>query len=239
MKRYFRTAGITPDEGPNRDQTARKLRSESGFTLAETLLAVFIMLLVSVIVSTGMPAAMNAYRKVVLAANAKTMLSTAVTALHDEISTAWKVENSADNQSLTYFNASTGAKSMIAKYDHTKYSTESEPNPDLPSDSHKDAVTGSVWIWDYIPLVYDLIHDSDDEEGKGHEMISGAGFTPRMYVTYDTIVYNAGVVTISGLSVWNVDDDERPLAELLGATGAPRNLVIRVISADSVDSMEP
>lgn len=228
MKRYFRTAGITPDEGPNRDQTARKLRSESGFTLAETLLAVFIMLLVSVIVSTGMPAAMNAYRKVVLAANAKTMLSTAVTALHDEISTAWKVENSADHQSLTYFNASTGAKSRINKY---VPATEGDPNP--------DAIAGSVWIWDYIPLVYDLIHDSGDEEGKGHEMISGAGFTPRMYVTYESIVYNAGVVTISGLKVYKHEDTpdvvDVELTGLVGEDGTAKDLIIRVISADSVE----
>ena len=55
-----------------------KLKDSRGFSLAETLLAVLILLLVSVVVATGMPAVTNAYNKVVLGANAKTMLSTAV-----------------------------------------------------------------------------------------------------------------------------------------------------------------
>lgn len=224
MKRYHRTAEITPDRGPFRDRTARRLRSGSGFTLAETLLAVLILLLVSVIVSTGMPAAMNAYRKVVLSANAKTMLSTAITALHDEIGTAWKVENSTDRKSLTYFNASTGAKSRIAKY---VPATEGDPNP--------DAIAGSVWIWDYISLKDDLIHEDSAEVGDGYEMISGVGLTPRMYVTYESIDYDddKGVVTISGLKVCNFDHENEMLAQLAGTDGNPKTLKIRVISADS------
>lgn len=92
----------------------RKIRARSGFTLAETLLAVLIMLLVSVIVATGMPAVTNAYNKVVLGANAKVMLSTAITALHDEIGTAWQVNRAPDKKSITYFNADKGAQSTIS-----------------------------------------------------------------------------------------------------------------------------
>ena len=57
----------------------RKLRSNKGFTLAETLLAVLILLLVSTIVATGIPAARNAYEKVVEASNAQAVLATAAT----------------------------------------------------------------------------------------------------------------------------------------------------------------
>ena len=51
-----------------------KIRSARGFTLAETRLAVIILLLAAAIVATGIPAARNAYEKVVLASNAEILL---------------------------------------------------------------------------------------------------------------------------------------------------------------------
>jgi len=48
-----------------------KMKSQAGFSLAETLVAILILLLVSVIVANGVPVAQNAYEKVVVGANAK------------------------------------------------------------------------------------------------------------------------------------------------------------------------
>ena len=53
-----------------------KLKRKSGFTLAETLLAVLILLPVSGIVETGIHVARNIYQKVVIGANAQALLST-------------------------------------------------------------------------------------------------------------------------------------------------------------------
>ena len=53
-----------------------KLNNEDGFTLAETLMTVLIMLLVSSVIAAGIPAAAKAYRKAVDAANAQVLLST-------------------------------------------------------------------------------------------------------------------------------------------------------------------
>ena len=101
-----------------------KLRSQSGFTLAETLLAVLILLLVSVIVATGMPAARNAYEKVVVASNAQALLSTAAISLRNELGTAWNVIIDDDTaktiagtpgKSVTYNSANTGGLSKIDK----------------------------------------------------------------------------------------------------------------------------
>ena len=191
-----------------------KLKDRRGFSLAETLLAVLILLLVSVVVATGMPAATNAYNKVILGANAKTMLSTAVTALHDEIGTAWQVENSTDHKSLTYFNGSTGAKSKIslgAEY--------------------------SIQIQDYISLSEDLIHDADPtkvKQGEAHVLVYGASFKPEMYVTYESISYADGIVTITGLKVYKkTGDTVTVLAELIGENGSTIPFTIRVISADA------
>ena len=74
--------------GPVRKK-GKKIRDAHGFTLAETLLAVLILLMVSGIVAAGIPVAKKAYEKVVLAADAQLLLSTTVAELRDEIGTAW------------------------------------------------------------------------------------------------------------------------------------------------------
>ena len=96
-----------------------KLKNRSGFTLAETLLAVLILLLVSTIVATGVPVAQRAYEKVVVAANAQLLLSTTATALRDELGTAWDVSiikktiGSKQTDVVSYFSADTGALSEL------------------------------------------------------------------------------------------------------------------------------
>lgn len=66
----------------------RKLKSALGFSLAETFLAVLILLMVSTIVASGIPVAADVYKKVVEAANAQLLLSTTMTVLRDELGTA-------------------------------------------------------------------------------------------------------------------------------------------------------
>lgn len=90
----------------------RSMKSQAGFTLAETLLAVLILLLVGVIVATGMPAVQNAYDKVVVAANAQALLSTATEALRDELGSAWSVDLQPDG-TIEYYSADTGARSIL------------------------------------------------------------------------------------------------------------------------------
>ena len=90
----------------------RKRKSRAGFTLAETLLAVTILLLVSSIVVAGIPAAKNAYEKVVLASDAEMMLSTAASTLRDELGTAWGVK--VVNGVVTYYSADTGMRSELS-----------------------------------------------------------------------------------------------------------------------------
>lgn len=195
----------------------RKLSNKRGFTLAETLLAVLILLLVSVVVATGMPAATNAYNKVILGANAKVMLSTAITALHDEIGTAWRIEPSPDKKSITYFNASTGAKSKIF----------------LDTDSYN-----AIQVQDYIPLNddKDLIHVNDGTaaEGEPYHLVSDS--QSSMSVTYTTIEYDSGIVTITGLKVCKQDKNKTVLAEFAGEDGAAKAFKIRVISKDVIET---
>lgn len=66
----------------------RKLKEKRGFTLGETLVAVLILLMVVGVIGGAIPAAGKAYVKVVDGANAQILLSTAMTVLRDELSTA-------------------------------------------------------------------------------------------------------------------------------------------------------
>lgn len=201
----------------------RRLGSRGGFTLAETLLAVLIMLLVSVIVATGMPAVTNAYNKVVLGANAKVMLSTAITALHDEIGTAWQVENpDNDHTRLSYFNADKGANSVIF----------------LGTDE-------AIWVQDYMPLDEEnLIHGTGAKQGTAYHLVAEGksdktrdDYTTGMYVTYTSITWdeNTGIVTIGGLKVCK-KSDKSTLVEFAGKDGTPKDFKVRVISKDAAQT---
>ena len=156
--------------------TKKKMNNRSGFTLAETLLAVLILLLVSGIVATGIPAARNAYLNVVVGANAQALLSTTAAALRDELGTAWGIK--AKDNKLTYYSADTGAKSILSKTDKSiilqEYVSQKGFN-----------VSESISVGDERPLVSDKAVTSD------------------LTVTYGGVTYDdkTGVVTFTGLCV--------------------------------------
>ena len=91
----------------------QKMKKSAGFSLAETLITVLILLMVSAVVAGGVPAAANAYRKAVDAANAQVLLSTTVNALRSELSTAWGISADTDKNELIYYCARTGARTKI------------------------------------------------------------------------------------------------------------------------------
>jgi type II secretory pathway pseudopilin PulG len=120
-------------------ETAKhKIKSSRAFTMAEALVAMLILLMVSVIVATGIPAAMRAYNNVVLASNAEVLLSTTMTALRNELGMATdirviekvtteedgktnvtdKIVESDENgvaagEAVIYYNEATGSESEI------------------------------------------------------------------------------------------------------------------------------
>ncbi len=91
----------------------KKPLNSRGFTLAETLIAILILMMVSSIIAGALPAASNAFTKTVDAANAQVLLSTAITVLRDELSMATGV--SYDSTSITYRSGSLGSLSEITK----------------------------------------------------------------------------------------------------------------------------
>ena len=87
-----------------RSALRRKLKEKAGFTLAELLMAVLILLMVSSIVAMGIPVAVNAYYKVVDASNAQILLSTTITRLRSELAYVTAVKTDSSNAVLNFTN---------------------------------------------------------------------------------------------------------------------------------------
>lgn len=179
----------------------QKLKSQRGFTLAETLLAVLILLLVSTIVANGMPAATNAYRKTVLAANAQSLMSTTVAALRDELGTAWNV-TVADNV-ITYFSADTGNRTTLKK----------------------DG-TGAIIITEYVST--DGFNVDTASIGNERQLTPSETLTKDLTISYDTVVEQSTTdsrfIVFDGLKVTPKGNSGQVIAQM-------ESLTIRVITA--------
>lgn len=171
-------------------RTTTKLKNNKGFTLAETLLAVLILLLVSTIVATGMPAAKNAYEKIIVAANAQVLLSTSATALRDELGTAWDVKVEDDKKTVTYNSSDTGGKSQIF----------------LNSEDQD-----KIYIQEYVKNDYFNIVDGTSV-GEKRRLISDKAATGDLVITYESIEKDSETaptsVVITGLVVKNKEGRE-------------------------------
>ena len=93
-----------------------RIRSSRGFTLAETLMAILILLMVTAIVAAGVPTAANALNKAVEASHAQVLLSTTMTALRDELTTAKNIDYDASSKTITYTDDE-GVSSQITSTD--------------------------------------------------------------------------------------------------------------------------
>ena len=101
-----------------------RLKNNKGFTIAELLITVLILLMVSSVVAAGMPSAVNALGKVVDAAHAESLFATTYTALRDELSTAIPNRTiTASGKSITYTD-SDGIVSKIESKDDGIYITK-------------------------------------------------------------------------------------------------------------------
>lgn len=87
-------------------------KNRAGFSLAETLITILILLMVSAIVAAALPTASTVYKKTVDAANAQVLLSTTMTILRDELNAAKDITVPSDNK-ITYISGITGNKSVI------------------------------------------------------------------------------------------------------------------------------
>lgn len=184
--------------------TTQKLKKSAGFTLAETLITVLILLMVSSVVAGGVPAAANAYRKAVDAANAHVLMSTTVNALRSELSTAWGV--SANNGELIYYSARTGAKTKI-------YNTDS-----------------TIMVQDYLEYgesqsQSENTDNTDDRLQHSLVVRSGEKDLDQFHVQFKSVKVEDDIITFESLGVYR-GEEETPLQSM--------NLSIRVLNPDFV-----
>ncbi|MBR2729093.1 MAG: type II secretion system protein [Lachnospiraceae bacterium] len=192
----------------------KKLHSRRGFTLAEMLATVLILLMVSSIVAAGIPAAVRAYEKVVRSANAEVLLSTSVSALRSELGTAREISVT-DSTVLQYYNERSG--SFRSLY------------PDNESEKR-----GVLTIREYLGLPEETgagTGSGTDTPGSGsgnsggnigtggsglppRQLVTDAAATGDLYVTYSSASVEDGIVTIGGLSVRRQADPSVSLAEV-------------------------
>ena len=177
----------------------RKLHINYGFTLAETLLAVLILLMVSSIVAAGIPSASRAYEKVVLTSNAEVLLSTTVSMLRNELGTAMDVK--ANGSEITYYNTARGATSKISLGSVLDTSPVTEPGTE-PGTEPELGTDNTIVLFRYFG---DYVYNSAAEKIA---MSSSSSRDKDLYVTYTSVRYANGIITFDGLSVNQVSGNQ-------------------------------
>jgi len=94
-----------------KSRITRKLNKQ-GFTLTELLMTVLIMAIAAAVVAAGMPVALRAYKNISMKAEAQVFLSTSLSELKAQLSTASNVKVS--GTSITYKDRDTGLASSLA-----------------------------------------------------------------------------------------------------------------------------
>ncbi len=159
-------------------------KSREGFTLAETLICVLILLMVSAIVGAAIPTAANVYKNTVDVANAQVLLSTTLTALRDEFSTAKQVQWTSGTSTVTIYNGKGVRKITVCG--------EGDTLPD-------GANAPGVWVSDK----KDNYKPGDPVEfEKATLLVSAVAATSDMYVVFSiTDISDDGVITLGSIQV--------------------------------------
>ena len=168
----------------------RNIKNRNGFSIAELLVAILILSMVSTVVAGGIPVARDAYNNITVAANAEVLLSTAIYSLRGELWNAQEINvpdtntkiESDPNTIIEFRNRKNGFKTEIFVSD-----------PD--SDGNK-----KIMIQEYIPE--DSMDAATKPKPRERELIPGIS-KDNLYASYSRIYYEEGegVVTIEGLTV--------------------------------------
>ena len=170
-----------------------KLNQSGGFTLVEVLMAVLILAMAGGVVAGGMPAAVDAYVKVVDHANAQVLLSTTMTRLRDELSTATEVEVDTDGQRIKYTD-SWGNKLVI------------QNGVDIVDDTGKPINYQGLFQYpdlDEDKVYFPLVSNGTAIDSLYTEIDFGKDENDEYYVSFasDIEEQNYGIITIKNLRV--------------------------------------
>ncbi len=193
----------------------KKMKKNSrGFSLAETLICVLILLMVSAIVGAAIPTASNVFAKTVDAANAQVVLSTAMTALRDELGTATQVRKEADG-SLIYKSGTFGWCKLRFGTFNVPVSSASSSDDDAETEGETTppavqtvSVTGIMITYGALEYnkdskEYEVKFPTDAEaaaQGKQRLLVSKEAITSNLKLE-GSVSESKGVVTFTGLQV--------------------------------------
>ena len=172
-----------------------KKRKRSGFTLAETLVAILILLMVSAIVAGAIPTAANVYTKTVDAANAQVLLSTVITVLRDELGTAVSVTVPGGGTAIDYVNGNDGYRRIKLKVAASSDDEDSEGEG-------SDELAPGIWLYN---------GQVDLDSGaityvNPRLIVSGKAVTNNLIMTFGSVAKDAdGVITFTDLAVNRTD----------------------------------
>lgn len=199
----------------------KKIKNARGFTLAETLLAMLILLLVSIIVANGVPIAKEAYNKVVIGANAKVLLSTTIASLRDELTTARDVVVDSSGKTITFYSADKGATSTISLSENDPTGTKIIM---IEEYTDKDPITGN-------PIYSDSLRSK-------RNLVSNAAANNDLYVTFDGVTSDSSntVVEFQNLAVYRKKDANSESKKYLEHVSS---LKIKVITSNIALSVTP
>ena len=156
-----------------------RITGEKGFSLGEMLAALLIMLLVSVILAAGIPAAARAYNDTVDAANAQILLSTAMATLRDELGNASDVKAVEGSTTDLEYISSYGVPSKVS-------TTASFKKTDEAGNETTTTETGGLFVF---------------MGETPRRLVSDQAANMNLTVTYDSISYSDGIVTVTNLRV--------------------------------------
>ena len=172
-----------------------KFGSTVGMTVLETLMAMFILAMVTSVVATGIPTAANAYNKVLDSANAQLVLSTAMIKIRDELETADELVLTDENKTVTYKTVNNGRSRIYL-------------NTDTPKEKYGHE--GVARLWQYMDPVIDNNLDGSIADKKNRLLVSQKASNDNLYLTYTSISFtaNSKYVTFKDLVVKKINDDQ-------------------------------
>ena len=171
----------------------KRITDIQAFTLAEALIAIIILLLVSAIMVAGIPSAIRAYDNVVIG----------MASLRNELGTAKDIasDNKNGDQGIRFFNEATGSTSRIF------IQNNDSSNPD----------TSDIMLQRYaVDGVIVKESDLDDDLKKIHQksirLVSpeASDKDKKLHITYDSVDYNNGIVVFNNLRVLRKNGAETP-----------------------------
>lgn len=160
------------------------LNRSGGFSLAEMLMAMMILLMASGILAGGVPAAAQVYWKIIDTANAQTLLSTTMISLRDELDTASHITLN-ENSEIIYTNDDGSRLKITPNY--------SSKEPGL-----------------YLEYLSSEFSEMNGNLPAPRLLVSNAAANQNLLVEYGTPSITKGVVVFPKLLVkkWKIEEDK-------------------------------